>query len=137
MRLMRGVLWGILAMALIGLLATFALESGYAARAQQIQLVTLDPSQPNPFGPATVDVGEPADLIVDDPKAFLKNKTAMGLPMVDIGYLKAHSVGYFALSSIRSLANLARIGCICAAIFACMGMALLKRAFSLPPPPDG
>jgi hypothetical protein len=134
---MRGVLWGILAMALLGLLATFALESGYAARAQEIQLVTIDPTQHSPFGPATIDAGEPADLIVDDPKAFLKNKTAMGLPMVDTGYLKAHGEGYLALSSIRSLANLARIGCVCAAIFACLGIALLKRAFSLPPLPDG
>jgi len=126
MRFMRLALWILMGAAFLGFTSTFALESTYTARAQRVQPVRIDTSQHNPLGPITIDIGEPSMMIVDDPAAFLKNKTATGLPKLDIDYLKAHGESALQLQNIQSVIGMARLGCILSALVAGIGLFLLS-----------
>lgn len=135
MRAMRAVLVMLLVIALFGLAGSFVIESGYTARSQKVQIVRIDHTAKNPFGPVTIDVGDPVDMILDDQGAFLKNKTPLGLPMVDADYLKQHEGAIVRIEHIQSLAALARFGCAASALIAVLGLGLLKRLqFPLFPP---
>jgi hypothetical protein len=136
MRFMRGVLWAVFAMAMVGLAGTFVIESSYDARARKVQVVTIDKAQHNPYGPVTIDQGEPKMLIVDDQAAYLKNKTATGLSMLDADYLKSHGDAVLRLETVQSMTALARIGCLLSALVACVGLTLVKRAFATLAPPE-
>ena len=78
-------------------------------------------------GPVTDDIGEPISVLVDDPAAFMKNKTAAGLPELNVGYLEEKGVPLVKLDSVLAPIRLARIGCVAATIFALAGLILLAR----------
>ena len=129
-------MWILLVLAALGFTLTFFVEASYAARAQKVQIVRIDKSAHNLLGPVTFDVGEPQDLIVGDSSAFLKNKTAVGYPMLDEDYLKLSGNSTIPLRTIEAVAGFARFGCILSAILAGTGLAILSRVrnFIMPPP---
>ena len=133
---MTTVLWILLGFAVLGFVASLSIEGGYTARAQKVQIVQITGS--NGLGPITVDVGEPAMLILDDQKGLLKNLTPTGFPMLDANYVKLHGASIIRLETITSMAGLARIGCIVSSVLAIIGLALMKRIHSIlmPPEPD-
>ncbi len=132
--MLRFALWATFGIAILGFASTFALEASFEGRAQKVQIVKIDTSQHSPFGPVTSDVGDPTMMIVDDPSAFLKNRTATGLPMLDAGKLEAS--GALKLETAQSVVTLARSGCVLAAIVTLAGLVLLGRfrGFVVPPP---
>jgi hypothetical protein len=134
MRLMRAVLWFLLCGAFLGFATTFALESSYRARAQKVQIVRIDKTKRSPLGPETVEVGEPVIVILDDPSAFLKNKTAIGLPMVDADYLESHSGAALQIDTVESVIGLARLGSFLAFLAAILGLFLMSRIQTVLPP---
>jgi len=113
--------------AFLGFSTTFAMESSLNGRAQNVQIVRIDKTKHSPFGPVTIDVGDPVVLIVDDPAVFLKNKTATGLPMVDADVVKQHGDEALQLQSMLSVIGLARIGCVLSIIAAGAGLLFIKR----------
>ncbi|MDR3691167.1 MAG: hypothetical protein P4L46_17430 [Fimbriimonas sp.] len=124
---MQTVLWLMLFGALLGLVVTFVVEAGYSARAEKIQIVRIDHRAKSLFGPVTIDEGDPVKMIVGDPKALLKNKTALGYPMVDSEYLQAHPGAAIHAETVQSPIQFARIGCLLSALISIIGMAMLKR----------
>jgi hypothetical protein len=124
---MRAVLIAMVVFALLGLVSTFVIESGYNSRLERVQIVKIDHSAMSQFGPVTVDVGDPVSLIVEDPKAVLKNKTSEGLPMVDGDYLKQHEGASMRIEPIQSVTAFARFGCAASALLAVVGLGILKR----------
>ncbi len=133
---MRAVLWLLQAVSIVGFIAAYYMENSFTLRAQKVQLVQIDSHNTSPFGPVTIDVGKPVEIVVDDHDAFLKNRTATGLPMVDIGYLKDHSSTLIKVDSIQSLAGIARIGCIVSCLVALFGLYMLSRISNLLIPAD-
>ena len=127
MKFMRGALWVMLCGAFLGFALTFAMESSYESRAQKVQVVRIDKTQHNPFGPVTIDVGDPIMVILDDPAAFLKNTTGTGLKMVDEDYIKQHGDAALQLKSMESVIGLARVGCVLSLIAAGVGLVLVRR----------
>ncbi len=138
MRFMRGVLWVLLCSAILGVICSFVLEASYNAKAQMVQVVRINHNAHNPFGPETLDQGQPAMLILEDQHAFLKNKTPLGYPMVDEEYVRQHGDAVLQLKTVESVTGMARAGCLLSGIIAILGLAVLKRvhAFLVPPPPD-
>lgn len=128
---MRAVLWVMLGGAFIGFASTFAMESSFESRAQTVQVVRIDKTHHNPFGPVTIDVGDPIKVILDDQAAFLKNKTGTGLPMVDEDYIKRHGDAALQLKTMQSVVGLARVGCVLSLIAAGAGLVLITR-FQVP-----
>lgn len=137
MRLMTGVLWVLIAMAVTGFLSTFVIESGYKARIQKVQIVRIDKTAKSALGVVTIDVGEPVSLIVDSPDAFLKNRTPMGLPMLDEAYSGQHPESVIHMEPILTLIAQARIGCTLTSLVALTGLAMLRRFRVTVSPPDG
>jgi len=121
--------------AVAGCFFSFAVESSYSAQAQEVQFVRIDKTQHSPFGPVTVEVGKPVMLLVDDPSAFMKNKTATGLPMLDADYANQHGGAALQLESVESVVRIARLGCLLSAVIAAVGLLLIKRfhGFFIPP----
>jgi hypothetical protein len=132
MKFMRAVLWVMLFGAFLGFMFSFAMETSFSSRAQKVQVVRIDKTKHSPFGPVTIDVGDPAMLIVDDPKAFLKNKTATGLRMLDEEYVKQHGDGALQLNAMTSIIVLARAGCVLSILAAGAGLFLIRRISMLP-----
>lgn len=135
MKFMRAMLWVMLCGAAIGFAFTFAMESSFEGRAQKVQIVRIDKTRHSRFGPVTIDVGNPEMLIVDDPSAFLKNKTATGLPMVNADTIKAHGGDALQLQAMLSVIGLARIGCALSLLAVTTGLVLLNRILCPIPPP--
>jgi len=133
---MRAVLITLCAAAILGLIGTFAVESSYDSRAQKVQLVRIDRAQHSLFGPVTVEQGEPTSMIVADPTVFLKNKTAIGLPMIDADYLAKHQGAAMQLGPLETVVGMARIGCALSAVVAGGGLILLGRLNSIAISPE-
>ena len=134
MRSMRFVLWIFLIASSLGFFASTILEKSYEAKAQKVQIVRIDHQAKNPLGQETVDVGVPALLIVEDDRPFLKNKTPLGLPMIDVETLHQKNGSIIRLETIQSVTALARVGClltICSMIF---GLIIVRRLSAWIPP---
>ena len=85
-------------------------------------------SHPSRFGPTTKDVGDPLPMIVTDSGAILKNKTAMGLSMIDRDYVRSHPGSALTVEQILNVPKVARLGCLTAMILGVAGLLLLSRA---------
>jgi len=133
---MRGALWFMLCGAILGFAMTLVLEASYKARAQKVQPVRIDRTKKSIFGPVTSEVGEPVMMILDDPAVFLKNKTATGLPQVDVDALQSHGGEGLQMKTIQSAVGLARIGCLLSCALAAAGLVLLNRIGSPLTPPE-
>ena len=134
MRFMQVVLWIFLIASSLGFLASIFLEKSYEAKAQKVQMVRIDHQAKNPLGQETVDVGLPVLLIVEDDRPFLKNKTPLGLPMIDVETLHQKNGSIIRMETIQSVTALARVGClltICSMVF---GLIIVRRLSSWIPP---
>jgi hypothetical protein len=136
MQFMRAVLAALFTLCLLGLVATFAIESSYTARAVRVQFVRIDATQHNPFGPVTKEVGQPIFIIAGSEKAFLKNRTALGLPTVDADNFEQHPELGIQLEPLQSSISIARVGCLIAAFLTGIGWGVLPRFKSLFAPPE-
>ncbi len=124
---MRAVLWIVLIGAFTGFTCTFLLESSYTSRAEKFQAVRIDPKQHSPFGPVTIDIGEPRLLILESTSGILKNKTGTGIRMLDIDEAKARGNIPIELQTISRVVSLARLGCVLSLFVASAGLILLGK----------
>ena len=67
-------------------------------------------------------------MIVTDSGAILKNKTAMGLSMIDRDYVRSHPGSALTVEQILNVPKVARLGCLTAMILGVAGLLLLSRA---------
>ena len=125
---MRALMVFMLASSFLGFLATFLIQSAYEAKSTRVQLVSVDTVHPSRFGPTTKDVGDPLPMIVTDSGAILKNKTAMGLSMIDRDYVRSHPGSALTVEQILNVPKVARLGCLTAMILGVAGLLLLSRA---------
>ena len=113
---------------------TFVVQSSFEARAEKVQLVHLDRN--SPIGPIPTDVGPPKKLLLSNASVLLKNKTAMGLPTMDMDFFRGHPNAAFDIEPMESVIDLARIGCGLAIAVAGLGSVLLPRLKSGIPPSE-
>ena len=124
---MRATLIIVCILALGGFLLTLIVEQGFQSRATKVQIVRIDPTQHNPLGPVTAEVGEPTLLIVADSNAIMKGTTPSGLPKVDVEYLRLHPSAATTLPPILRQIGIARIGCLIAIVATLFGAIWLPR----------
>ena len=136
-RWQRAALGAVSAFALLGLATTFIVQSSYESRAMKVQLVRIDATKHNPFGPVTQEIGQPKRLILRSADVLLKNKTALGTDTMDADYLKRHPGAGLDIEPVESAIQIARIGCILASLVAGVGALLWPQigAMGLPTEP--
>lgn len=133
-RWQRAALGAVSGFALLGLATTFIVQSSFESRAVKIQLVRIDATQVSRFGPVTQEVGQPKNLILSSADVLLKNKTSLGIPTMDVDYLRRHPGAGLDIEPVESAIQIARIGCLFASLVAGLGALLWSKisAMSLP-----
>ena len=127
---MQGVLWLFLVASILGFFGSIVLDRSYEAKAQKVQIVRIDRSSKNPLGPETIDDGPPILMIAENDQAFMKNKTPLGLPMIDRDSLQKNGSSLIQLDSIQRVTALARIGCLLTFGSMIFGLIMVKRLTS-------
>lgn len=100
---------------LLGFVATFPIQSSYHGKAKLIQRIEKS-SSADLFGDEGTPIGEPTELIIEDPKAFIGGPDPKGVYQVDEGYLKAHDIYPRQLKTIDFFAGACRVGFALAAV---------------------
>lgn len=127
MKVLGRICIGLAVCALLGLVATFPLESSFASRAKKVQRVQIDAAS-SLFDEAGVPIGTPQEMIIDDPKAFLGKKDESGAELVSENYLQEKGIYPLQLQTVRFLMGNARIGLgIGAVAFAVAGLLLVRK----------
>lgn len=128
--------FGILAMVagLIGIPISYLVETNYSGRAKLIQRIESNPGA-DLFGDAGTPIGSPQKLIIDDPKAFVGEKSADGAELVDEAYLKEHSIYPLQLQTVSYVTRISRWAALAALIIGALvwlfaGSRIKRRATS-------
>lgn len=101
----------------LGFIATFPLQSNFHGKAKLIQRVEKSAGS-DLFGDEGTPIGEPTELIIEDPKAFIGNADEKGVYKVDEGYLKANNIYPRQLKTIDFFATCFKVGFAIAAVVA-------------------
>lgn len=90
------------------LIGSVPVVNSYANKAQLIQRVQVDKSSGDLFGDGSNEqpIGSPQQLIIEDPKAFIKDKD--GVKRVDEAYLNEHKIYPLQLQSVYDVARYVR-----------------------------
>ncbi len=108
-------------------IATFPAYGSFKSKAKLIQRVEKSQSD-SLFGETGTPIGEPQELIIEDPKAFI-GEPKDGVYQVDEGYLKANNIYPRQLKTVDFLLSNIRLGAFVAAMFfVVIGLWLGKRA---------
>ncbi len=105
---MKKLFFVICVVGILGFVATFPLQSSYHDKAKLIQRIEKS-SSADLFGDEGTPIGEPTELIIEDPKAFIGGPDAKGVYQVDEGYLKAHEIYPRQLKTIDFVVGILRI----------------------------
>ncbi|MBS1700888.1 MAG: hypothetical protein JST12_04445 [Armatimonadetes bacterium] len=106
---MKKFFFAIAILCALGFLATFAVQSSYHGKAKLIQRIEKSASA-DLFGDAGTPIGEPAEYVIEDPKAFIGGPDDKGVYQVDEGYLKAHQIYPTQLKTIDFFTGAFRVG---------------------------
>ncbi|AIE83613.1 hypothetical protein OP10G_0245 [Fimbriimonas ginsengisoli Gsoil 348] len=119
---MRGAMWGLLALASLGLLSTFVVESGVSGRAVEVQPIERDPRSDTGWRL----VGPPTSLMNVPEKAFVTHGAPGVPPQVDAAVVR-NTPGVVPLSEILGTLHIARIGALAAMFLMALGLLTLTR----------
>lgn len=98
------------AIALLALVASWAVPANYASRARLVQRVKPhDAELAAMTGEVGAFIGPPEIMIVEDPKAFLPGKAEGGVLLANDDYMREHGVYPLQLKSVEAVARYARL----------------------------
>lgn len=118
------------ALAVIAIVATFPIESGYSSKAKMIQRIEKNASA-SLFGDEGTPIGSPQLMIIDDQKAFIGGPDDKGVYQVDEKYLKDNNIPPLQLKTVSFVLGMSRLGVGAAALlFAVVGFFLYKKGQS-------
>lgn len=100
-----------LVMGMVGFLGSIIVPEVLRSKAQLTQRMTpYDADTAALTGDIGTPVGEPQPMIIDDERAFLKDKGENGVRLVDDNYLKSKGIYPLQVKTVDFVAGLVKIG---------------------------
>ncbi len=113
---MRPLFLAILALAIVGFLFSFGLESSMVSRMQKVQLVKIEANT------ARLLIGKPADFFVTGAVTFMSDKTADGTRFLT----SDQALQLLPRAAFERFFGFARLGCLLALASSLFGLYILR-----------
>jgi len=113
----------------VGFFATFVLEQTFQSRAKLVQFVHKRPDLLATGQEGYVRVGTPQLMVLDDKQAFLSGFGDQGALLADMEYMSIHKLSPLPISTLQSIAFMARVGALVSVLIAIVGYRTIPRSF--------
>jgi len=125
---MKKLFLALAVLCVLGLIASFPVQSSYRGKAKMIQRIEKSDSS-ELFGDEGTPIGAPTLMIINDEKAFIGQPDDSSLYKVDEAYLTKNQIHPLQLKTVDFLASNSRVGFgIAGLIFGFIGWRMKRRA---------